>query len=631
MPTPETVEWKKNRKKEFTRFITNEIFQTEGDRGSLEQKWLSLISQWRAGVQGDGVADVPFIGAMDIDMPLTAVHFEPVYSDFMQTVHVPKNFWSVVPLRSDTVDISKPFQEFLSFVERNEIRMRKVNKRAFIDLIILGTCVYKDHIRHQSKTVKDYNDSGEIVDRTRVEFKPKVQHVPLQDFYIPAYADKINPDEINGAPWVSHRFELTLGQLAERAEGQSPFLPNYDKKAVRTVQSFVREHEEDDIKEKYRQEDEFQPFHDRKVELHEVWARWDVDGDGIDEDIVVIWSQDTAEILRATHNPHLHGERPFHSAQYIPGPGFYGIGIAEADEWAQLAMTRLLNNAINNTLIANARMFGVPQGSTISADESIYPGKTWYLGPDERVESIQMGEVYPSIFQMMEQLMQWSEQRTSVSELRQGNISNLPSRTPASTVLSTLQEGNKKFDMVLANLREDAFKDIGRHVVQNLVQISRDDPKYIALAQQVLGPEDGQKVSQILRGPVHEVEDMFGIDVTATSSQVNKEVEKQSMTGLLQLVSQMYPQMVQFAQALGDQNLLRDTVQSAYTGQVELLRRLLESFDIQNPEQFVPSALSEAARQQQAGQQPGQGPETAPAGPGPFGAEADPLAALLGL
>jgi hypothetical protein len=632
------VEWGRGRKQEFIDWIYNELWQTEGDRSVIERKWLDLISQHRARVIGDGTADVPFIGASDVDFPLTAIHYEPVYADLMQTLHIPKDFWSVVALQPDRVPYAKPFQEFLSHVEKTDIRMRKVNEKALIDLLILGTNVYKDSIRHEIKTRKDYDEMGQITNRTLIDFKPQGKHIPLQDFFIPAYASSIDPDEIGGAPWVSHRFELTEGQFAARAEGQSPFLPNYDKKAVQNVQRYVVDDREDKIKERQRAEDEFQPFHDRKIHLHEIWARFDVDGNGIDEDIVVVWHQESRTILRATYNPYIHGKRPFSSGNYMPGPGFYGIGIAEADEWAQLIMSRLLNSAVNNTLIANQRMYAVPLGAHISPDEPIYGGKIWPIGPNEKIGEIRLGDTYPSLFNLMDGIMQYAEQRTSVSELRQGDLANLPSRTPASTVLSALKEGKKKFDMVMAGLRDSVFNEMGQRVVQNLVQISKDDPRYIALAYQVMGDVDGAMVAEILQGPVHDIEEKFGISVSATSSIVNKEVEKQNFVGMGQMIAQIYPQMMQYAQILaqaGDSSTLVSTVQAAYQGQVELLTRLLETFDVQNPEVYLP--VSQQPMQPQVGQQmqPGMG-ATAQAlggafGPSPLAQGVDPLSALLGI
>lgn len=629
--TLQRVEWKKSQRENFRGWIYNEIEQTLGDRAQLEQHWVNLISQHRARVVGDGTSDVPFIGASDLELPLTSMHFEPVYADLMQTLHIPQDFWSIQPLRSDTVEVAKPLQELISVVERTNLKMRQVNKRALIDMIVLGTTIYKDFILHRANTRRDYNEEGEIVDVRKVEFSPRVEHIPIQDFFIPGYADSINPDDVGGSPWVAHRFELTKGQFKSRAEGNRPFQVDYNPDAVKEVLLHENENEEKLVKERQRIEDRFIPFDDRKIELYEIWARFDIDGDGHDEDVVVVWHQKSRMILRATLNPFLHGERPFHKAEYIPGFGFYGVGLGEADEWAQLSISRLLNNAINNTLLANARMYGVPMGSNISPDEPIFPGKQWPLGPNEQISEVRMGDVYPSIFQMIGNLMQWSEQRTAVSEVRQGNLSELPSRTPASSLMSVLQEGNKKFDMMLANLRGGALDKIGEHVLQNLVQITRDDPRWMAMANQVLGPEKATEVGKVLRGPVHDVKEKFGVNVTATSSQVNKEVEKQSLMSLAQITMQTYPALLQYAQALQDPAVVQGTVQSAYTAQLELLQRLLEAFDIKNPEQFIPAGLTDMKGPGAGGmeQPPGAagGGQTPPEGPPP----SDALSQILGL
>lgn len=639
----EKVKWGRGRKDEFRRWIYSEIWNTQGDRAELERKWLDLIVQHRARVIGTGTSDVPFVGASDVDFPLTAMHFEPVYADLMQTLHIPKDFWSVVSGHPDTVSVAKPFQQFLSLVERNDIKMRAANSKALFDIGVLGTCIYKDSIHHLARTVRDYDDIGQIVKKTKIDFRPRVHHIPLQDFYIPAYASKIDPDEVGGAPWVSHEFDLTEGQFLDRSKGESPFVPTYDKEAVNNVMAYLVDQQgEDTIEARQRQEDEYRPFHEWKIKLHEVHARFDVSGNGTEEDIVVVWHQDAEEILRVTYNPYLHGKRPFSSAPYIPGPGFYGVGIAEADEWAQLIMSRLLNSTVNNTLLANQRMYSVPLGANISPDEAIYGGKIWPLGPNEKIGEIRLGEVYSSLPALMQQMMQFAEQRTSVSELRQGDLGNLPSRTPATTVMSALTEGKKKFDMVMANLRDGVYDEIGLRTVQNLIQISKDDPRYIALAQQALGPADGAIVAEILQGPVHDIEEKLGINVSATSSIVNKEAEKQNLIALAQMASQFYPQQIQYAQGLAQMDpqngpmLLASTLQAAFQGNNEIMKRLIETFDIQNPDVYLPDIPEPAAPGLQQPGAPGAGPgvQAAPlggtAGPSPLAQGGDQIAQLLG-
>ena len=653
MPAFREVKWGKGRKAAFISWMQHEMHNCLGDRGALEAKWKSQIIQHRARVVGDGSCDVPFIGASDIEMPLTAIHSDPVYADFMQSLHAPKDFFSISAINSAGVESAKPLQEFLSLVERRDVKMRRVNKRAMLDLIVHGTCIYKDSILHERKKRQDYNAAGDIEDVVRIKYQPLVQAVPLRDYFIPAYAWNNDPDDVGGAPWESQRFYLTLGQFKSRANSESPYLPAYDKKAVIEVEAWeTNQQGEDPVESTIEQEDEYVPWQRKRIRLHEVWARFDVTGDGVEEDIVVSWHHEAMQVLRAVHIPFAHGKRVFEKGEYLPGFGFYGMGIGEIDEWAQRAISRLLNETINNAMLANTVMLSGPLGTNFQADEALYSGKYFPAGPGEKVSAINMGTPYPGMFQIISDLGQWAELRTGVNEMRQGDISSLPSRTPASSVLQLLSEGNKRPDMILGNLRDGALANIGQRMLQNLIQISKDDPRYIALAMQALGPEDGSKVAAVLQGPVQDIESNFGVAVTATSSKVNKEIDKQNLIQLAQYIAQSKPQQLQYAQALvqmqmAQPQLLAEVLQAGLNSSIEFERRLLEAYDVQNPEQYSPAPV--AAQPQMGMQQPGMGTSpgatqapgagggiaTAPlggaSGPAPLAQAEAQLAALLGL
>jgi len=312
--------------------------------------------------------------------------------------------------------------------------------------------------------------------------------------------------------------------------------------------------------------------------------------------------------------------------------------MAELDDWSQTTMTKLLNGQIDNVMVVNTRMYNAPLGSEIIPGEPIYPGKVWFTQPGESVGEIKLGDVYPSLPQTMSSILQWAEQRTGVSELRQGNITGLPSRTPASTVLSILREGNKRFDMIVSNMREP-FNEMGRELMLNLAQFCPEDPiTWERYFRATLGDEQAaefQDVLEEIRSGGDETIEQFGIHVQAQSGAANKEIEKQSFVGMLQLMSQIYPQILQTAQLVGDPALAPDTALSAYKGGVELLTRLLERFDIQNPEQYLPNiqAISAVQEQQQAGGPgaPAQQPLGGPGGAGPFAQAPGQVGQLLGL
>ena len=100
----------------------------------------------------------------------------------------------------------------------------------------------------------------------------------------------------------------------------------------------------------------------------------------------------------------------------------------------------------------------------------------------------------------------------------------------------------------------------------------------------------------------------------------------------------MSPQLIQ-AGSLVDQTqpntVVHQTALAMYVGGVELMKLLLEKFDIQDPQTFLPDVSQ--IQQQQAQQQGGALPAgtTSPLGgqfgPAPFAAGQNQLGALLGL
>lgn len=629
MPITEQVRFSGERKRDFALWIYDEITNTKGDRSALEKKWSDAIVQWRAAMP-QGTKEFPWIGASNVEFPLTAIHADPVYADFMQSIHAPPEYWTVTANRPDRVEHAHPMTEFAKRVEQQFLKMRRVNQRALLYNNVLGTSIYKNHWLHERKEVRDYVD-GAVAKRVKVRSQPLIEAIPLQHFWVPADAWSLDPDDQGGARWKAQEFHLTTSQLRLRAKAESPNVVAYTPEAVEKVILFESTPEVG-VDDKLRELDKFKPWREPRVRLFEVWTRFDADGDGIEEDIVCIFHLETMTVLRALYHPQLHGKDPWHRTTYLPGFGIYGMGIAELDHWAQATSTKLLNATIDNVVLANTQMWQAPYGSSLQPGESMYPGKILFVGPGEDIKPLKMGEVYPSIFNIQQQIMQWSEMRTGVNEIRQGGFGGMPSRTPATSLLSIMQEGNKRFDMIHSNFR-DVHGEMGLRMLQNMAQAYAEDPAYwMEYCTNCLGQADAEKVIEVFQSGATGIEESFGVNITATSAQNNKEAEKQSMLGLMQVLQQSYPNLVQMAQMVMQAppgTPIYDTAVAAYVGGVQMLERLIEKFDIQNPEQFIPNLdilMGQMQSQQQAGmmQQPqlgvvqGGAPGASPQQPNPM-------------
>ena len=113
MPKFEAVEFAPGRKDDFLEWITHELWQTRGDRQDLNRVWENYIIQWRARLP-EGELDFPYVGASNLELPLTAMHENPVYADMVQSFGAPADYWTPQAKRDDRVDSITPLREGLT-------------------------------------------------------------------------------------------------------------------------------------------------------------------------------------------------------------------------------------------------------------------------------------------------------------------------------------------------------------------------------------------------------------------------------------------------------------------------------------------------------------------------------------
>src|SRR5256886_12755857 len=58
------------------------------------------------------------------------------------------------------------------------------------------------------------------------------------------------------------------------------------------------------------------------------------------------------------------------------------------------------------------------------------------------------------------------ERRTGISDIQLGNLQALPGRTPATTMLSLLQEGSRRPDLTLKDMRYEGLSHVGLRLLQ---------------------------------------------------------------------------------------------------------------------------------------------------------------------
>lgn len=656
----ESVKWGEGRRKLFLDWIDPELRAALSARQSLEATWRDWLTQYRAPSK-QPIKRFPYDGAPNYMLPITATDVDPLIANFMTTIHAPDNLWTLKPMNERWLNASKPLQDFLAWLDKSLIKMWDVNYRAIPEMVKLGTAVYKTGWFYEKRGITTYNGRGGIERVERIMGFPFCDHVRCVDFIIPAYSYAIDPDAQGGAPWVAERLEKSESELRMLAQAGDGFLPAIDPTVLTTVINGAtsQRHEHDvtvqklDYSKRMNQSVDFDKSADtstvsatgspvvRKITFYEIHARFATEGD-VYNDIVVWYDPKTYSILRAIYQPYGHGKRPYEAVRYFRGEGFWGIGVCEQKEMFQKLQSQLMNDQLINVELANARMWAVKQGANVAPGEPIYPGKVLITdgNPRDEVMAFQMGDIYsslPATYQMIDAMAQ---RRTGISDIQLGNLQQLPGRTPATTMLSLMQEGNKRPDLTMKDMRNSGLSVVGLRLLQLCQQYMQEDvidvggEHLLQLAVNVLGMPEGMEAGQKLAMPMEDVALGLGVSITATSGSANKEVERQGNIALLQLAAQIYPQYIQLgqvaiqAQQMPGMELLTDIAVSAMRGTSELFLRTLEQFDVRNPEVIVPQIGGPPDSQAPGG--PGGGPNGAQGGPGGGAGGFDP-AALMAL
>jgi len=614
----DAVRWGGSREQDAVAYLDFEVRYALQARQPLERAWRRWLEAYRAPAQ-QPLKQFPFEGASNYIMPIIATDVDQLYATFMQSIHATDEVWTIEPMNERWVSAAKPMQDYLAFIDRAVLNMYSVNQRALLEMVKLGTCIYKTGWLYERRRVNTYDEEGKVVKAERTISKPFVDHVRLNDFLMPTYSYAVQIDEQGGAPWVAERLRFRVDTLKMLAGTSEPLLPKIPQNKLDLVLAFEEsastEYDQkvqdlDYIKRGTGERIDFDRDGTtadsssrtggvgqivREVELWEIHARLETEP-GVWNDVILLYHLPSRQILRAVYNYFVHGKRPYEVSRYFPGEGFYGIGVCEQTEMFQSQISDMSNNQSDNVLLANSMMIATREGSAIGPNEPFYSGKVIVTqgNPAEEIVPIKMGTVYQDLPQMIQFMLGQKERRNSVSDLALGNMSAMPSRTPATSVQAMLAEGKRRPDLTLKDLRYSGLAKVGLRIIQLLKQfgsrcVDVGGQRMLKLAVEVLGSPEGMEVANKLSTPLEDAELGVGVSIAAVSASGNKEMERQQLQGLLQIMAQqVYPQFMQAAQLAAQPGPLQSVGASMCTGITELSTRLLEQYDIRNPESMVP-------------------------------------------
>lgn len=565
-------------------YICSEIIEVRdgSTRKELEERWKRWRKQ-RMAIPESPTRDTPWIRAANVYPPLTMQKVHTVYAKLLAAFAVKKPPVSVEAFSPKDRDTAEVLERFFKGLADNKygLDVRSKFKRIAYDVVSLGTQVIKVPFRVDQWAFKRTSDYGvEQVSYVR-HMGPEIVPIPLEDFFTRPYWK-----DVQRAPWIGIRYRFFYHELLQKQS--QGFFQNVDKVFSQPISQYS--------------ENKMEALRDvgivpgslsgeqanSEFEIYECNVFWDVDGDGIPEDIIVWVEPNTQTLLRAEYNP--LSIRDVEVATYIDNPeSLYGIGICQMVEGPQETLTTLQRMRLDGTQLNMMKMFAARRGAGLSPKEEFYPFKLMFF--DDPMTDFRPIE-FPDVSQgclLGEQMAKEDADRVSgANDYMAGfNDKILGSNATASGTQFLAGQANSVLNSLLENMEQSmstvymlAFYQCIAN--KDLLDLSwMDDADRVALFENVFSLS------------VEDLPTKFKFTVRTTDINKTDESRKQSFLMATQLYNQYMQAALNLAQMLSNPQVaqnpqMMDLVSSMYVGQTRMAAKVLEFFDIGDPEEFLP-------------------------------------------
>lgn len=529
--------------KSLALYLERELSLAESERLPYIKKLARLKYKYRTEFP-ELAKNWPMANSSQITIPVIKTAVDTITGRLYQTVIAAEPLCRIKTDDEDFSDFAIDFEEFLKIYGQQNIDFEELLEPWITETAMLGTGVLETTNWRDQKSIGRFDPATSqfIKETVTCHSGPTVFHFPIEDLWMrPTYQDT------QKAPWCGKELRISwseLKQMAFSGELNPETLPEigvWDDQAMDRPPTVKA----DEKVEKFR------PNRQASYTIYEICLRWDVDGDGLDEEIIVYYHRPSRRILRRKFNNFYGGERPWTLCHYKKIPHrMYGEGVAEMLEHLQEEISTIHNQRIDNATIANLRIILVSkviQG--LKPGDRLWSGKVVKVGNvKEDVGTLQLGEIYPSTVQNETIAQSYVREVSGASETAMGQ-SQPVSRTTATAQMALLEELNRRFDKPLRNYRR-ALKKVHSKLVDLFIEQGTG-----GLAEQWLGPVKGRRIERFLQLPPALINKKIKIQVSSTRSSNNTEVDFQTQIAVMQLIIQHGEQLMALTQQLAPQVL----------------------------------------------------------------------------
>jgi len=514
--TGEALKLTPDRRSRLKEYLMDEHNRARNGRAGLENTWRHAIRAYQAeALDQPDRRWRPFTGAPRIEIGLVGQLCDTVQSQVEDLIFQVKPPLTIRSRKDEYDEAAAAIQDYVDHgVESGRWNFEPAIKRGAIDWAQLGTVIWYVPF---TKTVR-VTDARKVI-----TLGARISLVAPENFYLPKTADK----DIQQASFCTLRTFMSKKQLALRARlnkwaiDDAAGMPDsdlvgHDRRAAAGLSSGGAS----------------KP----PVTVARTWCYFDLDGDGMEADIIVTWNMLTGGIMKAEYDTYDY--RPFVLQNYQDRAHSYaGVGVAEQVMQYQNAATEIINNHIWNMMIANTKAYTGPSEAMQEVQE-IYPGAYIPNDSGKEVKPLDLGVVNASSVQAVQIILTMAKERVGTAQLSAPVRS--ASRTPGISMLSMLQQANRRFTHPFNNLRDGAAECVMQCLYREQEEVRAGNAELIAKIKAVMGDEKADLIIGLMRKSEVELFDALDVELVVSSVSINRESDRQNLVMLATQVVPLY-------------------------------------------------------------------------------------------
>lgn len=578
---PSNVFSNETMQKEVMEYVCAEILDVRdgSDRKELEAKWEKYRRMRRAKPE-TAQRTTPWKKSANVVPPLTQQKVNTIYAKEVSAFASKKPPVFVQAMNLEDAEKAESFGRFFKGMaeSRNGLNMAKNLQTIFYEQVSMGTDFVKVPFLIDKWAFKRNSEAGnEQVTYTRHQ-GPSIVHIRLEDFFTRPYWK-----DLQRAPWIAVRYRFFLHELKQQGA-----MGAFDTKELEKVYSVpLTEYDENTLSSMNiagvsvgslgAQEP------NKEFEIYECNVFWDVDGDGIPEDVKLWVEPETQTLLRSEFNP--LSIRDIEPVIYFEDPdSLYAVGVCEMTESMQEEVSTLHNMRLDGTHLAMLKVWFARRGSGLG-DEEFTPFKVMEMDdPMADIRPIDFPDVAPSCLSGEMIAREYADKVTGASDYMAGfNDKTVGSGATLGGTVYLAQQSNSILNSILQNAEIS---------ISNIYQIAFY--QCVANKEKVdlsfLSAEDQANVTEILSMRVEDIPTKFRFIVKATDISKTDESRKQNFMAMSQMYSMYGEKALQVMQLLTQTQdpMQKEMLLKLLCGSTDFMAKMIEFFDVGDPKEYLP-------------------------------------------